>query len=203
MSTVTQTRPAVPILSGGLVPYRLSVDQYEAMIRAGVFTKRDRLELIEGLLVAKMTKGTMHSTASEKCRRTIERIIPPIWHVRAEKPVRVPGRASEPEPDLSVARGDIDAYKLRNPDAGEVPLVVEIAESSIVADRTEMARIYGGGGIPLYWIVNLVDGQIEEYSDPDPAGGYRTRTDYHPGQSISVTLEGLDLGKVAVAHLLP
>ena len=63
MSTVTQTQLALPILSGGLVPYRLSVDQYEAMIRAGVFTKRDRLELIEGLLVAKMTKGTMHSTA--------------------------------------------------------------------------------------------------------------------------------------------
>ena len=98
-----------------------------------------------------------------------------------------------------MARGDIDAYKLRNPDAGEVPLVFEIAESSILADRTEMARIYGGGGIPLYWIVNLVDGQIEEYSDPDPAGGYRTRTDHHPGQSISVTLEGLDLGKVAGA----
>jgi Uma2 family endonuclease len=27
---------------------------------------------------------------------------------------------------------------------------------------------YGAAGIPVYWIVNLRDGQVELYNDPDP-----------------------------------
>ena len=38
-------------------PYRLSVAKYEAMVASGAFTKADRFELIEGILVEKMTKG--------------------------------------------------------------------------------------------------------------------------------------------------
>ena len=158
------------MLSPGLVPYRVSVDQYEAMVESGVFTKHDRLELIEGLLVVKMTKGTKHSTASELCRRAIERVIPAAWHVRAEKPVRVPGRASEPEPDLSVVRGSVKDYTGRNPEPGEVALVVEVSESSLTADQTEMVRVYGGGGIPVYWIVNLRDGLCRGVHRSQPGG---------------------------------
>ena len=45
----------------GRVPYRLSVEQYEAMVAAGAFKKEDRLELIEGSLVEKMTQGPILS----------------------------------------------------------------------------------------------------------------------------------------------
>ena len=202
MATIAQLS-VFPVLSPGLVPYRVSVDQYEAMVESGVFTKHDRLELIEGLLVVKMTKGTKHSTASELCRRAIERVIPAGWHLRAEKPVRVPGRASEPEPDLSVVRGSVKDYAGRNPEPGEVALVVEVSESSLTADQTEMVRVYGGGGIPVYWIVNLRDGCVEVYTDPNPvAGQYGNRVDYQPGQDVPVIVDGLEVGRVAVADLL-
>jgi Uma2 family endonuclease len=201
MSTITHP-PVVPTLSPGLVPYRLNVDQYEAMIKAGVFTKHDRLELIEGLLVAKMTKGTKHSTASERCRRVIERSLLPGWHVRTEKPVRVPGRVSEPEPDVSVVRGDVDDYEGRNPDPDDVALVVEVGESSIVADQTEMVRVYGGGGIPVYWIVNLVDRQLEVYTSPT-GGAYPAPTILGETQSVDLAIGGQVAGQIAVADLLP
>ena len=154
MSTIAQS-PVFQPPSPGLVPYRISVDQYEAMVNSGVFSKHDRLELIEGLLVVKMTKGTRHSTTAELCRRAIEEMIPAGWHLRVEKPVRIPGRASEPEPDISVVRGTVKDYSGRNPDPSDVALVVEVAESSLAADQTEMVRVYGGGGIPVYWIINL------------------------------------------------
>ena len=125
MSTVAGDVP-VPDRSSDIVPYRVSVDQYEAMIREGIFTKHDRLELIEGILVEKMTKGTRHSTASEKCRRAIERVVPDGWHLRIEKPVRIPGGSSEPEPDLSVVRGEIDDYEGRNPEPADVAAIVEV-----------------------------------------------------------------------------
>ncbi len=65
-----------------------------------------------------------------------------------------------------------------------------------------MVRVYGRAGIPIYWIVNLVDRLIEVYSDPRP-DGYATRTDYLPGQYVPVVLDGKVVGQIAVDDLLP
>src|SRR5689334_3757408 len=130
MATLTQ--PPVPPRAPG--PYRLSVGQYEAMIAAGIITDDDRVELIEGRLVAKLPKGPEHSTGSEKCWRAIDRALPGGWHVRIEKPVRLPARDSMPEPDISVVRGDVDDYAGRDPGPDDVALVVEVAKSSLADD---------------------------------------------------------------------
>ena len=74
--TSVATPPVPLMLPPGLVPYRLTVDQYEAMVDAGILTEHDRLELIEGMLVKKMTKKPDHSAGSEKGRRTIDRASP-------------------------------------------------------------------------------------------------------------------------------
>ncbi|MGZ3489794.1 MAG: Uma2 family endonuclease [Isosphaeraceae bacterium] len=145
----------------GRVPYRLSVEQYEAMVASGAFKKEDRLELIEGSLVEKMTKGPNHSTGSEDCWRAIHAVLAGGWHVRIEKPIRIPDRDSEPEPDVSVARGKTADYRRRHPGPAEVGLVVEVADSSVEDDRA-MAMTYGGGGIPVYWLVNVRDGQLSK-----------------------------------------
>ena len=137
----------------GRVPYRLSVEQYEAMVASGAFKKEDRLELIEGSLVEKMTKGPNHSTGSEDC--SCDPCCAPRWLARPiEKPIRIPDRDSEPEPDVSVARGKTADYRRRHPGPAEVGLVVEVADSSVEDDRA-MAMTYGGGGIPVYWLVNV------------------------------------------------
>ena len=54
MSTTTVTPPP---FESPWPPYRLSVDQYEAMVESGIFTEHDRLQLINGMLVAKVTQG--------------------------------------------------------------------------------------------------------------------------------------------------
>ena len=59
MSMITPTPPT----TGSPAPwpiYRLSVDQYDAMIESGIFTEHDRLQLINGMLVAKVTQGDDH-----------------------------------------------------------------------------------------------------------------------------------------------
>src|SRR5271166_1932662 len=130
----------------------LTVDQYDRMVEKGILPETNRFELIEGKLVEKMTKGGKHSASSERTWRAIHALLPPGWHVRIEKPVRIPQRRSEPEPDVSVARGGIDDYEDRHPGPSDVALVVEITRSSAAQDR-KLARVYGGGGIPAYWIV--------------------------------------------------
>ncbi|MGO9598824.1 MAG: Uma2 family endonuclease [Isosphaeraceae bacterium] len=201
MSTITGHVPVSDSASNHR-PYRISVDQYEAMLRAGIFTKHDRLELIEGILVKKMTKGARHCTASEKTWRVLYSLIPPGWHIRIEKPVRIPEASSEPEPDLSVVRGEIDDYGGRNPESADVALVVEVSESSLAGDRGQMARVYGGSGIPVYWIINLIDRQLEVYSNP-VGGVYPPPTIIRESQSVTLTLGEQHIGPIAVADLLP
>jgi Uma2 family endonuclease len=202
MSTITQ--PPVPMPSGRR-PARLSVEKYEAMIASGVFAKRDRFELIEGSLVEKMTKGTTHSMGSEDSWRAIHAVLPAGWHVRIEKPVRIPERDSMPEPDVSVARGRTADYRKRHPGPADVALVVEVADSTVDEDRV-MGMTYGGGSIPVYWLVNLRDRQLEVYTEPSgpsPPVGYRRCEVLLPGDHVPLLIEGREVARIAVAYLLP
>jgi len=179
----------------------MSLEKYEAVVESGVFTARDRIHLINGFLVAKGTQNPPHSTADELCGKALDQVIPPGWYVRAAKPIRVPDQVSKPEPDRCVVRGTIRDYGNRDPVAADVALIVEVSDSSLGDDR-KLARIYGGSGIAAYWIVNLVDRQVEVYTLPYP-DGYHARQDFAPGQLLPVVIDGAEVGRIAVADILP
>ena len=63
-------------------------------------------------------------------------------------------------------------------------------------------RSTGKAGIPAYWIINVDDGQVEVYSDPGPIG-YRKHEVLRTGHVLSVVIDGVDLGEIAVADILP
>jgi Uma2 family endonuclease len=180
---------------------RLSVDQYEQMVENGILPETNRFELIEGKLVEKMTKGGKHSASSERAWRAIHALLPPGWHVRIEKPVRIPKRRSEPEPDVSLARGVIDDYEDRHPGPSDLALVVEVTRSSVAKDRA-LARIYGGGGIPVYWIINVHKRQLEIYTNPVD-GVYPTPKILSQLESIELVLDGQAVGQIAIVDLFP
>lgn len=182
--------------------YRLSVDQYHLMAQAGALTEGDRVELIDGLLVRKMTKYERHIGTTKLIVRAIERILPAGWHVAKEDPIVM--ARSEPEPDVSILRGTIEDYFHRKPGPGDVALVVEVAESSY-ADDCRKRAIYAESGIPVYWIAHLNADRIEVHTDPtgpDPAPDYRNRREYGPGESIPLALEGREVAQLAVSGLL-
>ena len=86
--------------------------------------------------------------------------------------MRIPAY-DEPEPDVSVVRG----IRLRitgtgSPSRRTWRLLVEVSDSSLSQDRGKKLSAYAKAGIPVYWIVNLVDRQVEVYSNPGP-NGYR------------------------------
>ncbi len=185
---------------------RLTVDQYDQMVEAGILPETNRFELIEGRIVEKDVKNPAHSTASDRTRRAIERILPGGWYVRQEQPVRIPNRRSEPEPDLSVVRGVIEDYETRHPDPEDVALVVEATRSSVDKDRA-LARVYGGGGIPVYWIVNVPRRRLEVYEGPGPQQGrgrrYPAPKILREPDTVSLKIDGREVGQIAVAELLP
>lgn len=205
MSTITQSTPATPsaaslpfsdLIDASETLYRLSVDEYE---RIGEFLDDPRVELIDGLLVAKMTQKPPHVVACELTREVIATEAPSGWHLREAKPVRL--SRSEPEPDFSLVRGKARDYVDRHPGPSDTALVVEVADSSLAKDRRR-TKSYGPGGIPVFWIVNLVDRSVEVYSNPGP-NGYATRTDYAVGTEVPFVIDGVTVAWVAVADMLP
>jgi Uma2 family endonuclease len=202
-ATATTTTALDNLAGAGLKLYRLSVIEYDRMAESGLLAD-PRVELIDGLLVRKMTKKPEHSATIGTVQELLGELLQAGsgWHLRVEQPVRIP-EYDEPEPDLAVARGKSADYRGHHPGPGDVALVIEVAGSSLTADRIDMARAYGIGGIPIYWIVNLIDRQVEVYQEPDPIrGGYSQRAVYQLGDSVPVVIAGAELGVIAVADLL-
>jgi Uma2 family endonuclease len=113
---------------------------------------------------------------------------------------------SEPEPDAAVVRGDITTYFTRHPTPTDFGIVIEISDSTLAFDRRDKGRIYARAGIPVYWIVNVVDRQVEVYTDPQPGAAppaYAAQTIYRPGQDVPILLDGTATSAVAVSDLLP
>lgn len=186
-------------------PYRLTLDQYHRMVEAGVLTKEDRVELLEGWLVVKMPNHPPHRWSTRKVRVAIERRLPPGWFADEQKPITLPLRGSEPEPDLQVARGEPVDYPDRHPGPADLGLLIEVSDSSVAQDQRLKARIYAREGIPTYWILNLVARRLEVYTDPtgpSDTPGYRQRKDYGPDEEVPLVLDGREVGRIAVRDLL-
>lgn len=64
---------------------------------------------------------------------------------------------------VAVIRGRTEDYPDRHPGANEVGMIVEIADATLLRNRTPKARVYARAGIPTYWIVNQVEGFVEVY----------------------------------------
>jgi len=203
MSTVVIPEPMALPADLEWVPsplYRLTVAQYEAMVEAGVLGKRDRVHLINGVLVAKMPHNPPDATACDAALAKLGAILPAGWYLRPDKPIDIPA-VNMPEPDLVVARGSYQDYAVYHPGPKDVALVVEVAGSKPHEDQA-MANIYGRAGIPVYWIIKLKACEVEVYSRPG-RDGYRSHKTFSVGEQVPVTIGGRKLPPIAVADLLP
>jgi Uma2 family endonuclease len=180
---------------------RLTVDQYDQMVENGILPETNRFELILGRIVEKDMKGSLHRVAVQRTLQEIARLLPPGWHAAKEEPVRIPNRRSEPEPDVSVVRGSIDDYTDHHPRPADVALVVEVTRTTAAKDR-KLARVYGAGGIPAYWIVNVPKRQLEVYEGP-VGGKYPAPKTLRETEAVDLTIAGQLAGRIAVADLLP
>ncbi len=180
--------------------YRLSVHEYDRMVSLGVL-KDPRVELINGLLVKKVSKNPAHVIATKRLVQFAERIVPRGWHMSKEDPVRIP-EWDEPEPDLAIVAGVPEDYGAQHPGPEDIALLVVVSETTLDRDQGEKLLAYAARGIAVYWIVNLVDRCVEVYTQPS-AGGYGTRRDYGAGEEIPVFVGGVECGRIAVSDILP
>lgn len=178
---------------------RWTTAEYHRMVELGVIGSDERLELLDGYLVLKMPQNLPHRSAVSRLGTRLGPRLPTGWWLATQYPIAV--GLTNPEPDGVALRGSDADYDTRAPLATDLGIVIEVSDSTLALDRSGKGRLYARSGIPVYWIVNVVDRQIEVYGDPN-ATGYRTRTDYKPGDTVLIVLDGSAVGTIAVNELL-
>src|ERR1700722_19947266 len=137
MSIALETdRETPPFTAGDSVSalHKFTVDQYHQMIDAGVFDKYDRVQLLEGRIVDKMTHKPRHDASVDLTQSAIAPLLPADWRVRCQCAITTTD--SEPEPDIAVVLGPARRYSQRHPGPRDIGLIVEIADASLRDDQT-------------------------------------------------------------------
>lgn len=183
---------------------RFTVDEYHAMITAGVFAEDENFELLEGWIVRKMTKHPPYWICMELVRKALTGLQNPEYFIHSQNPVTT--RDSEPEPDLSLVRGEPRNYLGGNPDPKKAPLVIEVANSSFSKDRGIKKRVYARARISVYWLVNLPKSQVEIYTEPSRPTAkpdYRKCEIAEPEDVLPIVIDGHEIGQIKVKDILP
>ena len=162
---------------------RFTADDYQRMGQVGILSGDDRVELIDGEVVAMTPIGARHCACVDGVNRAMVIGAGDTAIVRVQGSVRL-NLYTEPEPDVVLLRPRSDFYASQHPGPADILLIVEIAESSIDYDRDVKARIYAESGVPEYWLADLTANLVSCYSTPSE-GTYRSVQQYHRGQTIT------------------
>jgi len=209
--TVSERPPAVPEeppaphaeeQEESLRPRRWTRAEYYRLGEAGFF-EDERVELLDGEIWTLPPQKTPHFSAVEASAEVLIALFGEGYTVRRQGPMTLDD-GTEPEPDVLIVPGSRRDYEDHHPTPPEVCLLVEVSDSTLAKDRGKKANDYARAGIVEYWIVNLVDRQLEVFRDPAvlPTGyGYKLRRVLLEADTIApLSAPGRS---VTVADLLP
>lgn len=200
--SVTRYPASVPVSPDQI--WRISVAQYHAMIEAGILTDDDAIELLEGWLVTKMPKKPLHRAVTHLVRKLLTDLISAGWYLDSQEPITI--LDSEPEPDVMVVKGNTLDYLDQHPGPADVALIIEVSDATLQRDRTLKQQIYATAEIPVYWIINLIENQVEVYTEPSgptEQPNYGQRRTYGFNDQVPVMIAGNEIGHLKVEALLP
>lgn len=178
---------------------RFAVLEYQTMRHAGILGEDDRVELIEGEIVALNPIDSNHAGQVAQAEDALHRAVGGRATVWVQNPVELDAY-SEPEPDLVLLRPRGDFCRSRHPRPADVLLVIEVSDSSARYDREVKLPLCARTGIPEAWIIDLAaPDRSEIHSSPTVHGyGHSRRADRRERSD----LPGLSGVSVEVAALL-
>ena len=162
---------------------RFTVEDFERMVEAGIVAEDDRVELIDGQVVEMSPIGARHGAAVDSAAEFFVIACRGRAKVRVQGPVRV-GIRSQVQPDLALLRPRDDFYAAAHPQADDVLLLIEVADSSLQLDRSQKLPLYAREGIGEVWLVNLIDDTVEVLRRPEH-GVYRDQSVAQRGTELS------------------
>lgn len=180
--------------------HRFTVEEWERMGAAGVLPPDARMELIEGEVIDMAPIGPAHGSYEKRLIAWFGGHIDASEAIiSAQDPIRL-GDFSEPQPDLMLLRPKSDFYAEGHPTASDVLLLIEVADTTLERDRDYKMPLYGRYGVVESWLLNLLDGTVEVYTNSTERG-YADRHIAVAGEVLRpVLLNGL---AVPVNEILP
>ena len=183
-------------------PIRLwTRDEYYRLGELGFFDGQ-RVELIAGEIFVMSPQHHRHFECIDRIADVLKVVFGASCWVRLQGPIHIMN--SDPEPDVSVVKGNRKDYT-EHPTMAL--LAVEASSSSLDRDHVQKTSLYASAGILDYWIVNLIDRQLEVFREPVrdaalPFGwNYASRTVLHAGDTVSPL--AAPQSSIPVADLLP
>lgn len=157
---------------------RITREQYYEIAEKYFFQKQT--ELLEGVVLFKMPKSSIHNYFIDKLFQLLSKLLPENSFLRTEKTIAF--RNSDLEPDISVVTGKIEDYVFEHPSTAI--LIVEVAKSSYLYDLAKLSS-YAQAKVENFWILDINTKRLEAYSEPHD-NEYRRKQIYYPPESISI-----------------
>jgi len=157
----------------------LRVEQYHRTISTGILEEGAPIELLNGSLARKdrsaagedpITVSPIHALIVTLLGERAPDFTRQGCHIRIQQPISLPP-LDKPEPDAAIIRGQARNFSDHLPAAGDILAVIEVADSSLRADRTTKLAIYARAAVPLYIIINIPERLFEFHSRPLPKSG--------------------------------
>jgi Uma2 family endonuclease len=145
--------------------------EYNELVQLGVF-RSQRVYLFRGEIIEMSPQLRPHAYAVLQLTHALFRLYSADGDekIRIQLPFDAPGDTM-PEPDALVCT---TSQNSRDPHPDSALLAVEIADSSLGADR-EKAFEYAAAQIPEYWIIDTNWRRVEVYRAPAPDAPHRFR----------------------------
>lgn len=143
--------------------HRWSVEDYRRMAQSGLLDATDRVELIEGELIDMAPIGCRHAFLVDRLAELLGGGPRANDMVRVQNPVSLDTR-SEPQPDIALVNRE--NYSDRHPGPGDIRLIVEVSDTTMVYDRDVKLPLYARAGIPEVWLLDAQSGELTVHREP-------------------------------------
>lgn len=161
----------------------ISAEEYLRMGEAGVFAPEARLELIEGEIVEMAPIGSPHAGRVKRLTQLFVQSTGGRAVVSVQDPLVISDR-SVPQPDLALLKPRADYYSDSHPNASDVLLVVEVADTTLAFDLGTKVPLYARCGIAEVWVVDVNGRVVHVFREPG-AAGYQISFSAAAGQSVA------------------
>jgi len=165
-----------------LPPRLFTVEEFDRLLKAQVFAKDERAELLGGQIFSRPAAGPRETACIKHLDHvlgdhTAQRVLTSV-----HDPIVMPDALVRP--DLLLLKLRADNYFGGRPSAAEVLLAVEVTDHSADFERDLKIPLYGRQGIPEAWLIDLSGDVIEVYRRPEPSG-YAEKLVCRPGDSLA------------------
>ena len=144
---------------------RWTREEYYRMAEVGIIGPDEKLELIDGRIILKpRPMSRAHALGVTLSAQELTFAFSADYFVMQQKPVLL-SLYSEPEPDLSVIKGELDDFT-DHPTPEHIAMVMEVADTTVAIDTIYKASLYASVGVADFWVLDLNRRVLEVRREP-------------------------------------